>query len=303
LCGRAGSLARLGHPLDVHTNIDLNGKITLDWNEFTKWVNKKYSKTYSPTISCYVRKYHYLINGNLRELDNLTESTKATVIKALIILSKFLGIHPLFKQRLLDYGIKIHRPNSFDTFLRILNSNNNNNSILEWLKQVSPILNDNERIFLKFCLYTGLRKSEAITSFNRIIELNNKGLLNEYYDKNLNCLMHFKYPKDFIRNTKNCFISFIPEELLKQICNSKKVTYEMIRKRLFRNSQKIRINELRDYFGTFLLQHGILEAEINLCQGRIPPSIFIKHYWSPKLSELRDRVLIALKGLEQSINN
>jgi intergrase/recombinase len=76
----------------------------------------------------------------------------------------------------------------------------------------------------------------------------------------------------------------------------------MIRKRLFRNSQKIRINELRDYFGTFLLQHGILEAEINLCQGRIPPSIFIKHYWSPKLSELRDRVLIALKNLEQTIN-
>ena len=286
-----------------YNNIDLNGKITLDWNEFTQWVNKKYAKTYSPTISCYVRKYHYLINGNLKELDNLTESTKATVVKALIILSKFLGIHQQFKQRLLDYGIKIHRPNSFDTFLRILNSNNNNNSILEWLKQVSPILNENERILLKFCLYTGLRKAEAITSFNRIIELNNEGLLNEYYDVNLNCLMHFKYPKEFIRKTKNCFITFITEDLLNEIANSKPITYAMIIKRLYRKNIKCRINELRDYYGTFLLQHGILEAEINLCQGRIPPSIFIKHYWSPKLSELRDRILLALKELEQSINN
>ena len=154
-----------------------------------------------------------------------------------------------------------------------------------------------------FCLYSGLRKSEAILSFNRIIELNNKGLLNEYYDSNLNCLLHFKYPKDFIRKTKNCFTSFIPEELLKQIRNSKPVSDDAISRRLYRNNAKCRINELRDYFGTYLLQHGISEAEINLLQGRIPPSIFIKHYWSPKLSELRDRIFKALKDLEQLINN
>jgi intergrase/recombinase len=88
-----------------------------------------------------------------------------------------------------------------------------------------------------------------------------------------------------------------------EIAKSEPITYEMIRKRLLRNNMKCRINELRDYFGTYLLQHVILEAEINLLQGRIPPSIFIKHYWSPKLSELRDRVFKALAELEQSINN
>jgi len=284
----------------VHINIDSNGKITLDWNEFAKWVIKKYAKTYSPTILCYTRKYHYLLYGNLKELDNLTESTKATVVKGLIILSKFLGIHQQFKQRLLDYGIKIHRPNSFDTFIRILNTNSNgNNNILKWLSEVQPILNDSENTFLRFCLYSGLRKSEALLSFNRIIELNNKGLLNEYYDANLNCLKHFVYPKDCIRKTKNCFITFITEDLLKQICNSKPVSYNAIRKKLERKNIKMRINELRDYYGTYLLNHGILEAEINLCQGRIPPSIFIKHYWSPKLSELSNRILSILKDLEK----
>jgi len=64
---------------------------------------------------------------------------------------------------------------------------------------------------------------------------------------------------------------------------------------------KTRINELRDYYGTHLLHHGLLEQEVNLLQGRIPKSIFIRHYWSPKLSELRDRVLKAIIQLEQTL--
>jgi intergrase/recombinase len=112
--------------------------------------------------------------------------------------------------------------------------------------------------------------------------------------------MHFKYPKEFIRKTKNCFITFINIDLLNEIANSESVSYQALIKRLYRKNIKCRINELRDYFGTYLLQHGILEAEINLCQGRIPPSIFIKHYWSPKLSDLRDRIFKALKDLEST---
>ena len=283
-----------GRPAKPLNNID-----QIDWLQFKTWIYNKYSDTWAISIYCYAKKYSYLLS-NVGNIENLPPTIKNNVTKSLIILSKFLGIHQQFKQRLLDHGIKIHRQDSFTSFLRILNTNNNDNDILKWLKEVHPILNDNENIFLRFCLYSGLRKAEAITSFNRIIELYNKGLLNEYYDNNLNCLMHFKYPKDFIRKTKNCFISFISEELLKQIRNSKPVSYDAIIRRLYRNNAKCRINELRDYFGTYLLQHGILEAEINLCQGRIPPSIFIKHYWSPKLSELRDRIFKALTELEDS---
>jgi len=242
-----------------------------------------------------------MISGDLNDLELLSPHIRNHAIKSLIVLSKYLGIHSQFKQKLSNFGIKTYRQDSFTSFLRILNTNNNGSDILKWLKESSPILNDSENTFLRFCLYSGLRKAEAIISFNRIIELNKKGLLNEYYDKNLNRLLHFKYPKDFIRRTKNCFISFIPEECLKQVCSCQTVSYNAIRKRLERKNIKCRINELRDYFGTYLLQHGILEAEINLCQGRIPPSIFIKHYWSPKLSELRDRIFLALKILEKNI--
>jgi hypothetical protein len=92
---------------------------------------------------------------------------------------------------------------------------------------------------------------------------------------------------------KNCYITFIQPEFLQQIAESKSVTYSMMRKRLERKQLKTRFNELRDKFGTYLLSHEILEAEINLCQGRIPVDIFIRHYWSPKLKEIGKRIFKA----------
>jgi intergrase/recombinase len=72
-------------------------------------------------------------------------------------------------------------------------------------------------------------------------------------------------------------------------------------KRLKRKQMKVRFNELRDYYGTFLLDNNIKQIEINLLQGRIPVKIFVRHYWSPKLSELRDRTLKAISLLEQTL--
>jgi intergrase/recombinase len=139
--------------------------------------------------------------------------------------------------------------------------------------------------------------NEAINSFNKVIELSREHRLNEYYDEGLSCLCHFKYPKTFIRGTKNCFITFIGQGFLDEIAKSKPLSYHSIRKRLEHKKIRLRFNELRDYFGTYMLQHGLLEQEVNLLQGRIPVSIFIRHYWSPKLRELGDRVFKAIETL------
>jgi intergrase/recombinase len=111
--------------------------------------------------------------------------------------------------------------------------------------------------------------------------------------------MHFKYPELFLRRTKNCYISFVSQDLVTAIAQSQEVTYAMIRKRLNRQGLKVRINGLRDYFGTYLRKHNVTKEEIDLLQGRIPSEIFIRHYWSPKLSELRNRLFKSIKGLEQ----
>jgi len=38
---------------------------------------------------------------------------KDNAVKSLIVLSKFLGVHKEFRQRLDDYGIKLTRPDAF----------------------------------------------------------------------------------------------------------------------------------------------------------------------------------------------
>jgi len=270
--------------------------LTLDLNEFESWVKGKYADSYRATIMCYVKRYGNITYGDLKELDALPITIKSNAVKSLIILSKFLGNYTQFKQRLNEHGIKLARPDSLGAFLRILNANNSDT--MQWYNEATSKLRDNERIFTKFLLHSGLRTSEGIHSFNLIIQLARENKLSEYYDSDLNVLCHFKYPKLFIRRTKCCFITFLEPKFLSEIANSQPLSYASIRKRLERNRMKLRFNELRDKFGTWLLSHGLLEAEINLCQGRIPVDIFIRHYWSPKLKELCGRIFKALETID-----
>ena len=115
------------------------------------------------------------------------------------------------------------------------------------------------------------------------------------------CLEHFKFKDIFLRNTKNVYISFVPKSTILDIANSKPVTYSAIIKRLKRKGLRTRINKLRDYYATFMVKHGLIREEVDLIQGRIPGSVFIRHYWSPSFKELRDRTLKGISLLEQSL--
>jgi intergrase/recombinase len=255
-------------------------------SRFEEWVKAKYSISYGRVTLCYVKKYHHLIepNSNLAELELLSNDVRSSVVKSLLLLAKFIGCYGQFKDRLKEHGIKLYRPNALDAFIRMLSVSESN--IIEYYQEIIPLLRDNERLFVKFLLYSGLRVSEGIESFNLIIELSKSGKLSDYYNSDWSCLMHFKYQKQFIRGTKNAFLTFLPQEFIEQITQSEPLTYSSIRKRLQRNKKPMRLDEFRDFFGTNLINNGILEAEQNLVCGRIPISIFIRHYWSPKLREM-----------------
>jgi hypothetical protein len=277
--------------------ITLPSKNYIDPIEFEKWVRIKYSKSYGTVVLCYAKKYQHLLksDSNLRELELLTNDVKTSVVKSLLLCAKFNGCYTQFRNRLNEYGIKLYRPDSLNAFLRILNASNSDT--IQYYNQITPILRKNEQVFTKFLLHSGLRVSEGINSFNLVIELASKGKLSEYFDENLGCLAHFKYPKLFIRHTKNAFITFIDKEFLAEIALCQPVTYSSIRKRLDRSKKPMRLDEFRDYFGTHLVNNGILEIEQNLVCGRIPIGIFIRHYWSPKLKELGVRVLKSLETI------
>jgi intergrase/recombinase len=85
--------------------------------------------------------------------------------------------------------------------------------------------------------------------------------------------------------------------LVLSVADSEPVTYSALYKRLMRSKVMSRVNELRDNFGTFMVRHGLIKEEVDLLQGRIPPSIFIRHYWSPSFDELKERTLKAVETL------
>jgi len=50
-----------------------------------------------------------------------------------------------------------------------------------------------------------------------------------------------------------------------------------------------------------MLDHGLIKEEVDLLQGRVGKSIFVRHYWSPAIVELRDRVFRALDQLRTEL--
>jgi len=240
-----------------------------------------------------------MLSGSIRELDLLSPYVRDHAVKALTAISKYSGMYQEFRNKLKDYGVKRLRRDTFTSFLRILN--NNNSDVLQRHHKAIKILRSHEKLFLRFVAITGLRKNEAIQSFNLIICLHENTDLEDYYNKELNCLEHFKFKELFLRRTKNAYISFISRQFIQRITKSDPVTYPAIIKRLKRKGLRTRINELRDYYATFMVRHGLIREEVDLLQGRIPPNIFIRHYWSPSFKELRDRTLKAVSLLEQSL--
>ena len=91
-------------------------------------------------------------------------------------------------------------------------------------------------------------------------------------------LEHFKYGELFLRNSKNVYISIVTKELVDEVSNSQPVYYTTLRKHLQKDKLPLRIKELRSYYATFLRKNGILAEYIDLLQGRIPKSVFARHY-------------------------
>ena len=228
------------------------------------------------------------------------------MLKAMANLSKFLGVYTEYQKKLKNSGVKwLSTDDAFNSFLRI--TNNNHSSLGEWYEAVQNILRDNEKLLLKYTLVTGIRKNEAIKSFNLIIDLAKVGELDSYYNSDLGILEHYKQ-KDanghfmFLKATKKLYISIVPKTLVDEIAQSNKVSYPAIRKRINRAKHNIRIKQLRSYFATFLRQQGILAEYIDLLQGRIPKSVFARHYLKVEdVKELVQKVNVVTATIENGM--
>jgi intergrase/recombinase len=136
-----------------------------------------------------------------------------------------------------------------------------------------------------------------------IIKLHNEGKLSEYYNSELSILEHFKYGKVFLGGTKNCYISFVSQQLIKEICNSQPVTYFAIQCRLRRLKIKMRLKELRSYHNSYLRKNGVISELVDILAGRVPKSVFCRHYLGESMKEFSKQVLVISENLDQTLLN
>jgi intergrase/recombinase len=130
-----------------------------------------------------------------------------------------------------------------------------------------------------YALLTGLRVSEVFASMELL-----RTKFEEYFNPELGVLEHFRFPDIFLRKTKTAYVSVYLPVLREYAERSRFRTYDSLRCFLHRKGLDLNINYCRKIFATYLRKHNVEPEIIDLLQGRIPKSVFAKHYYRPEIS-------------------
>jgi hypothetical protein len=229
----------------------------------------------------------------------LNKDLRRVVMSALSNLSKFLGVYEHWKYTIRNYGLKWENTSSLEAFLSILNSNLEETE--EWLRQVIKKLPKEYSTVLVFDALTGLRPTEAALSCKLISELSQQNKLDSYLDRDLMMLQHFRFPNLFLRKSKNAYISFITPTLLELVLETKpNIKYSGIDTMIGRLGFRTRTKQLRKLYAT-QLRNQLPQELVDLLQGRISQTIFMKFYYRPLLQDTKNKVLTAIQPLEKDL--
>jgi hypothetical protein len=220
-------------------------------------------------------------------------------MSALANLSKYLGIYEQWKALVKDAGLKWEKKVSLDVVLDIMNTNLQDCWI--WLKQVLQNVPKEYGTVLVFTALTGLRPNEAVNSTRLISELGEQGRLKDYLNQDLVMLEHFRFGDLFLRRCKNAYISFVTPELLDLVLTYKpKIRYAALDTAINRLGLPNRTKQLRKYYATALRDYLPTEV-IDLLQGRINQSVFLRYYYKPFLQDIRDKTLKGIEPLQKEL--
>jgi intergrase/recombinase len=171
-----------------------------------------------------------------------------------------------------------------NTFFRIFENHNNDdiNKMIAWLKGAMAQLPMKYSNILLLAALTGLRPSECWHSI-RLIQNDRE----RYVNNERRILSHYKYPEIFLRRTKKAYITLISENILEIAENSHiRLPYAQLCKMLKTKNISMTMYYCRKIFATFFRNKGIEPEVIDLLQGRIPKSIFLRHYYRPDINEM-----------------
>ena len=216
-------------------------------------------------------------------------------MKSLSLLSKFLGCYDRWKSIKEKYQLNWSEYNSIGIFQDIVNEQSNFTVMLDWLKTPINHMPSSHNNILIYCTLTGLRPEEACQSISLI-----KKDKQHYLNKEAMILEHIRYPEVFIRKTKQAYVSVITNSILQIAEKSGQYDYNALRCYLRRRNIPMHMNYCRKIYATYLRSNGIEQEIIDLLQGRIPKSIFVRHYFRPDLDSL-ERVRKCLTQLKKLI--
>jgi hypothetical protein len=261
-------------------------------------LHSKYARSYAVQLLEYSRKYYPLLDDvNSILLSKCT--IRNNVINALTALSRFLGTYNSFLTDMRVHGIKRVRSDPVQAFTRIFNSNDHK-ELGEWYQDALTVLKENERLYLRFMLLSGIGAMEGVKAFNLIVKLGSK-YAEEYYNENAGFLEHFRHPELFLRRSKNVYVSVVSKELLDEICRSNRISYNALDKRLDGAGMPMRIKQLRSFYATKMRGMGLLSEQNDLVQGRVGKSIFLQHYFKQDARSLFNQILQLLPKIEESL--
>jgi len=276
------------------------GKI--DFEMFKEWLYSNFREFTAKMRYFYAIKYYkYLLNGNLAEIRTFSNGKKEHTLKALSLLSKWLGCHEYFKALVKNYGIKLSKRNNDDIIISRLCRNTNAEEIYQWIRETKkkiPELSD----FLELMAITGLRLIEAIDCNNLVVKLSKEQRLSEYYNEKTEILEHYRFKELFIRNSKKVFISFVPKDLVQRIAEKGSIyDYERLTRKVEYWVGKRRFSDIRELHATILTKY-LTQPEIDFLQGRVSANVFMRNYFNPSLiNDLKQRVFKGIAEIMQKI--
>jgi intergrase/recombinase len=274
----------------------------INWKDFEKWLQNRLNKAYAAKVRSYAKKYCYVLfePSKASVLSGYPKAKRRNIMAALANLAKFLGMYKDWKEIVSQADLRWQKTSHLEVFVNLLNTDIG--EVRSWLVDAIQKLPVKYSAVLVFAAVTGLRPEEAFKSVRLISELAEAGRLESYLNSKLNMLEHFRFPDLFLRGNKNAYISFVPESVLKLILAVKpRVSSNGLRKALKKTGLKVRIKDLRKLFATTVRDNDVPEEVVDLLQGRIPQSIFLRHYYKPELlKDVRERVLKAVEAIPHS---
>ena len=290
-------------PADVPANKELVVVGVSSWtiNDFRSWLvaQGKTKMTIKETINYTKRFASVLDTGDASPILNTTKPhAKHHALTALANLAKYTGRYQKFLEIRQRYNLKWSMGDPMIHFERFFNEGLTLDVMVQRIRQMIRLLPPFMGKIIKFGCLVGLRASETLECVKLI---NDKESFAKYYNPNRQALEHFRYKKQFIRQTKKAYISFLTPEMLSIVQNLDNVpTKNAITHACQRRHIPMDMYLTRKIFASWLRKEGIEPEIVDMLQGRVSQSVLTRHYLTPS-QDLKDRVLDSLYKLQSKL--